>query len=118
MKRLFLAALLAGAMGGAQAEGLLSCAEVDELGESLTALGIALDDENMEIGEGSPEDQALAEISVGIAEIADAAGDADFGNAGVAMAEAWAANDRDAFTDALADVVAQLAVASAAAGCE
>lgn len=118
MKRWLVAALLAGSVGCAQAEGLVSCAEVDELGESLTAVGIALDDENAEIGEGSAEDQALAEIAVGIAEIADAAEDQDLGNAGVAMAEAWAANDRDAFTDALADVVAQLAVASAAAGCD
>lgn len=118
MKRWILASLLAGAVGSVQAEGVLSCAEVDELGESLTAVGIALDDENAEIGEGSSEDQALAEIAVGIAEIADAAGDENLGNAGVAMAEAWAANDRDAFTDALADVVAQLAVASAEAGCD
>jgi hypothetical protein len=118
MKRLFLAVLLAGAVGGVQAEGVLSCADVDELGSSLTAIGIALDDENVEIGEGSPEDQALAEISVGIASIADAAGDENLGSAGVAMADAWAANDRDAFTDALADVVNQLAEASAAAGCE
>lgn len=118
MKRWIGAALLACVMGSAQAEGVLSCQDVDELGTSLTELGIALDDENVEIGEGSEEDQALAEISIGIAEIADAAGDEDFGNAGVAMAEAWAANDRDAFLDALADVVAQLAVASAEAGCD
>jgi hypothetical protein len=118
MKRLILAALLAGAMGSVQAEGGMSCAEADQLGESLTAIGIALKDENAEIGEGSPEDQALAEISVGIAAISDATGDEEFGMAGVAMAQAWAANDRAAFTDALGDAVARLAVAYAAAGCE
>jgi hypothetical protein len=118
MTRWILAALLAGATGAVQAEGVLSCAEVDELGESLTAVGVALEDDDAEIGEGSPEDQALADISVSVAHIADAAGHEDLGNAGVAMAEAWAANDRDAFTDALAEVVAHLAVASAEAGCD
>jgi hypothetical protein len=118
MKQWIGAALLACVMGSAQAEGVLSCQDVDEIGTGLTEIGILLDDENAEIGEGSEEDQALAEIAIGIAEIADAAEDEELGNAGVAMAEAWAANDRDAFLDALGDVIAHLALASAEAGCE
>lgn len=112
MRKLLAVLLLSGFGSVASAEGL-TCQDVDQMGEALTALGIALDDENAQIGAGSEEHQALADISVGLAEIADAYNDEDFGNAAVNMAEAWGNNDRDAFTDALADVVAQLAVVHA-----
>ena len=110
MRNLILGAALAVACGGAIASPALSCEEVNTVGESLTALGVALDDENMPIGEGSPEDQALGEVTTGLADIAEAESDMDLANASLGMANAWAANDRDAFTDALADAVAKLAV--------
>lgn len=118
MKEWIGALVLAGMMVSGQAGAVMNCQEADQLGASLTELGVTLDDENAEIGEGSEEDQALAEVAIGIAEIADAAEDEELGNAGVAMAEAWAANDRDAFLDAMADVVNQLAEAMTEAGCE
>ena len=114
MKQFLLAAALSFACVSANAESALSCEEIDQVGESLTALGIAMDDENMAVGEDSPEDAALAEVVVGLADIAEAEGDEDLANASVGMADAWHAMDRDAFTDALADAVAKLAVVSAA----
>ncbi|MBV6412740.1 MAG: hypothetical protein IT479_00520 [Xanthomonadales bacterium] len=108
MRKLLAVLLLCGSTV-ASAEGL-SCQDIDEMGEALTGLGIALEDENAQIGEGSPEHQALADISVGLAQIADAYEDEEFGASAVKMAEAWGNNDRDAFTDGLAEVVAQLAV--------
>lgn len=112
--RKLLAVLLLSLCGTAVSAEGLTCQDVDNMGEALTALGVALDDENAQIGAGSEEHQALADISVGLAQIADAYNDEEFGAAAVAMAEAWGNNDRDAFTDALADVVAQLAVVHAA----
>ena len=108
MKRLLLALALSGFCVGVQAEPALSCDEVDEVGEALTAIGIALEDEQMPIGEGSPEDAALGEITVGLADIAEAENDEDLANASLGMANAWASNDRDAFTDSLAEAVAKL----------
>lgn len=112
MRKLLAVLLLSGFGSVAAAEGL-TCEDVDQMGEALTTLGVALDDENAQIGKGSPEHQALADISVGLAQIADAYNDEEFGTAAVAMAEAWGNDDRDAFTTALADVVAQLAVVHA-----
>lgn len=111
MRNLLAVMLLCG-IGPAAAEGL-TCQDIDQMGEALTTLGIALEDENAQIGAGSPEHQALADISVGLAQIADAYEDEEFGNSAVKMAEAWGNNDRDAFTDGLAEVVAQLAVVHA-----
>jgi hypothetical protein len=110
--------VLAGMMVSGQAGAVMNCQEADQLGASLTELGVTLEDENTEIGEGSEEDNMLAEISVNITDIAAAAEDEDLANAGASMAEAWAANDRDAFLDAMADVVNQLDEAMTEAGCE
>jgi len=109
-----LGAVLAMASLGVRAEAVLSCEEVDEVGVSLTELGILMDDENAEIGVGTEADDALAETTVGLADIADAEQDAELQDASVAMAEAWQAADRDAFTDALAVAVVRLASISAA----
>lgn len=118
MKQWIGALVLAGMMVSGQAQAVMNCQEADQLGASLTELGVALEDENAEIGEGSEEDNSLAEISVNITEIAAAAEDVDLANAGASMTEAWAANDRDAFLDALSDAVNRLAEAMAEAGCE
>jgi hypothetical protein len=113
MKYLMLTALLGFACMNANAEAVLSCEEIDEVGESLTGLGIAMDDENAEVGQDSPEDAALRDVVIGLADIAEAEGDEDLANASVGMAEAWNAMDRDAFTDSLAEAVAKLAIISA-----
>lgn len=110
MKRMVLACALVLACGGVRAEAVLSCDEVNEVGESLTALGIAIDDENAQIGAGSEEDEALRQTVLGLADIAEAEGDEDLANASEGMAQAWADNDRDGFVDALADAVARLAI--------
>ena len=94
------------------AEAALSCSDIDELGEALTTLGIAMDDENAEIGEGSSEDAALRDVVLALAEIAKAEDDPDLANASIAMAEGWDNMDRDKFTDGLAEAVAKLAVIS------
>lgn len=112
MKRLMLVGMLAFVSVTARAEAVLSCEEVDEMGEALTALGIAMDDENAEIGVGSEEEAALRDVVEGLATIAGAEGDEDLANASLAMAEAWDNADRDAYTDALAEAVAKLAVIS------
>lgn len=107
------AVLLVLACARAGAEPVLSCEDVDTLGEALTGLGVALDDEDMPIGEGSPEDAALRDIVDDLGEISVAEQDMDLAAAADGMDEAWHAMDRDAFTDALADAVAKLAVISA-----
>lgn len=112
MKSLMLASLLSLAAFNANA-GALSCEEIDEVGEALTELGIAMDDENAEIGQDSPEDAALRDVVLGLADIAEAEGDEDLANASLGMAHAWDAMDRDAFTDSLAEAVAKLAIISA-----
>lgn len=94
------------------ADPVLSCEEVDQLGEALTGLGIAMDDEGAIIGEDSPEDAALRDVVLGLADVAEAEGDEDLAAAAVNMADAWDAMDRDAYTTALADAVAKLAVIS------
>lgn len=114
MKSVLLAAVLSLASLAANAEPVLSCEEIDQVGEALTALGIAMDDENAEIGQDSPEDGALRDVVLGLATIAEAEGDQDLANASVGMAEAWDNMDRDAYTDALAEAVAKLAIISAA----
>jgi len=110
MKRVLLGVALSAACFAANAAPVLSCDEVNEVGEALTTLGIALEDENMPIGEGSSEHTALVDITVGLAQIAEAEEDEDLANASINMADAWDANDRDAFTDALAEAVAKLAI--------
>lgn len=112
MKRLLLVGMLAFASATVRAEAVLSCEEVDQMGEALTTLGIAMDDENAEIGLGSSEDAALRDVVEGLATIAAAENDQDLANASLAMAEAWDNADRDAYTDALAEAVAKLAVIS------
>ena len=112
MKKFLCVALLAFLPLSVHAEAALSCADIDQLGEALTQLGIAMDDENAEIGEGSSEDAALRDVVLALAEIAKAEDDADLANASVAMAEGWDNMDRDAFTDGLAEAVAKLAVIS------
>lgn len=112
MKSFALASLLGLAAFNVNASAL-SCDEVDQVGEALTGLGIAMDDENAEVGEDSPEDAALADVVIGLADIAEAEGDEDLANASVGMADAWHAMDRDAFTDSLAEAVAKLAIISA-----
>lgn len=112
IKRLLLACVLGAMAWTVSAEPALSCDEVDQVGSALTDLGTALDDENAQIGEGSEEDQALADIITALADISEAENDEDLANASSDMADAWAANDRDAFLDALADAVVKLAVVS------
>lgn len=109
MKKLILASLLGFACLGAHAEAVLSCDEINELGEALGGFVDALDS-GIEIGESSEDNQALHDIIVGLAEVAEAENDEDLANASLGMAEAWEANDRDAFTDALEDAVVKLAV--------
>lgn len=113
MRNLLLGAALALASLGVRAEAVLSCDEVNQVGEALTAIGIALEDENMPIDAGSAEDIGLAQVVEGLAGIAAAEGDQDLANASLGMAKAWDNNDRGAFTNALADAVAKLAVISA-----
>lgn len=107
VKKLLLALALGLVFGGAQAQ--LSCDQVNEVGEALTNLGVALE-EGVEIGEDSPEHHQLLEITGDLATIAEAEGDEDLANASIGMADAWVSNDRGAFTDALALAVAKLAV--------
>lgn len=97
----------------AAADPVLSCEEIDQLGEALMGLGIALEDEDAAIGEDSPEDGALGDVVVGLADVAEAEGDEDLAAAAVGMADAWDAMDRDAYSNALASAVAKLAVISA-----
>jgi len=110
MKKLLLACALSFAAFSVNAEPAVSCQEIDELGEALTGLGMALDDDNAAIGEGTEEDAALRDTVTGLGEIAVAEGDADLAAAADGMAEAWTAMDRDGYIDALADAVAKLAV--------
>lgn len=105
-------ALVLGAPVIVRADSVLSCEESDEVGEALKGLGIAMDDEEAEVGENSPEDAALRDVVVGLATIAEAEGDEDLGVAAANMANAWDAMDRDSYTNALADAVAELAVIS------
>ena len=113
MRTLLLATLLGLTGASANAAQVLSCEEIDQMGEELAALGIAMDDENMPIGENSSEDKDLREIVDGLVVIAEAEEDDDLSDAAEGMDAAWHAMDRDAFTDALADAVAKLAVISA-----
>lgn len=110
MNKYLCAVILAFAATGVRAEAVLSCDEVNQVGEMLMAVGIALEDENMQIDAGSAADIGLAQVVEGLAHIAAAEGDQDLANASLGMANAWDNNDRDAFTDALADAVAKLAV--------
>jgi hypothetical protein len=111
MKKLLLVLSLFAAPMVASAEQL-SCEEVDQVGEVLTALGIALDD-GAEVGVGSELEENLAAVTVGLAQIANAEGDEDLANASLNMARAWDNKDQEGFTDALGDAVAKLAVISA-----
>jgi hypothetical protein len=110
MNKYLCAVVLALAATGVRAEAVLSCDEVNQVGEALTAVGIALEDENMQIDAGSAEDIGLAQVVEGLARIAAAEGDQELANASLGMANAWNNNDRGAFTDALADAVNKLAV--------
>lgn len=112
MKKLLLAVVLGTGCSLAQANAL-SCGDVDQLGEALMAIGIALEDENLQIDEGGADHIGLAETVEGLSIIAAAENDQDLANAALGMAHAWDANDRDAFTDSLAEAVAKLAVISA-----
>ena len=113
MKRLWLTAALWAACGVAGAEPVLSCGEIDEVGEGLMVIGIALEDDGLEVGVGSDVEHDLAQVTMGLAQIAEAEGDPDLAQASIGMTDAWDAMDKDAFTDALADAVAKLAVISA-----
>jgi len=113
MKRsLWLATLVFLISPPAFAAPVLSCDEVNEMGEALTELGIEMDDNNAEIGEDSPEDTALRDVVDGLGMIAVAENDQDLADAADAMDDAWQSMDRDAFTEALAYAVATLAVIS------
>lgn len=101
---------LAGLAQSAFAAPVVSCDDVNSMGEALTELGIALDDENAEIGEGSDADNGLRSIVDGLQAIADAEQDADLQRAASNMDNAWQTMDRGGFTDALADAVDKLAV--------
>jgi hypothetical protein len=113
MKKLWLALAVVLTGGVAQAEAVLDCGQVNELGEALLTIGVALEDENLQIDAGSADHIGLAETVEGLAFIAGAEGDQDLANASMGMAAAWDANDRSAFTDALAEAVAKLAVIAA-----
>jgi hypothetical protein len=113
MKKLLLAAVLGLVCAGAHAEAVLSCDDVDQVGEALLSIGVALDDENLQIDEGGAEHIGLADTVEGLATIAAAENDQDLANASMGMAHAWDNNDRDAFTDSLAEAVAKLAIISA-----
>ena len=112
MRKWLPAAILSLTCAGASGAQVLTCEEIEQMGEDLTALGIAMDDENVPIGEDSSEDQDLRDVVDGLAVIAEAEDDEDLADAAAGMDEAWHAMDRDAFTDALADAVAKLAVVS------
>jgi hypothetical protein len=112
MRCLLCLALVLGMPVVVQADPVLSCEEIDEVGEALTGLGIAMDDEDAEIGQGSPEDAALRDVVLGLATIADAEDDADLRIASGNMSSAWEAMDRESYIDALANAVAKLAVIS------
>ncbi len=75
MNKYLCAVVLALAATGVRAEAVLSCDEVNQVGEALTAVGIALEDENMQIDAGSAEDIGLAQVVEGLARIAAAEGD-------------------------------------------
>ncbi len=90
----------------------LSCDEVTEVGESLLAVGMALET-GIEIGEGSELDNDLRGLVDALAVIAVAEDDSDLATAAVQMDEAWEAMDGDAFNEALALAVAKMAVISA-----
>ena len=114
MKRLLVLATLVFLSGQpAFAAPVLSCDEVNEMGEALTALGIEMDDNNAAIGEGSEEDGALRDVVDGLGAIAVAEQDEDLAQAADAMDDAWQSMDREAFIDALADAVVKLAVVAA-----
>ena len=112
MRWLLCLALALGIPVVVQADSALSCEEIDEVGEALTGLGIAMDDEEAEIGQDSPEDAALRDVVMGLATIADAEGDEDLRIASGNMSTAWETMDRESYIDALADAVAKLAVIS------
>jgi hypothetical protein len=105
-------AVLALVVAPTASAGALSCEEVDSVGEALTAVALALDS-GVEVGVGSEIESNLADLTLGLAQIAEAEGDEDLANAALDMADAWENQDRDGFTDALADAVAKLAVISA-----
>jgi len=110
MKALILASVLGVASLSVSADPVMSCDEVNEMGEALSGLAIALEDENAEIGIDSPEDGALRDVVEGLATIAGAEGDEDLANASLAMAEAWDNADQSAYSDALAEAIAKLAI--------
>lgn len=93
----------------ATAAPVLSCDEVNEMGEALTGLAIALES-GAEIGEDSPEDQSLRDVIDGLSVIADAEGDAELREAANGMDRAWHDMDGDAFSESLAYAVGKLAV--------
>lgn len=93
----------------ASAAPVLSCDEVNEMGEALTGLAIALES-GMEIGEDSPEDQGLRDIVDGLGMIADAEEDAELREAADGMDEAWTDMDGEAFNESLTYAVGKLAV--------
>lgn len=93
----------------ATAAPVLSCDEINEMGEGLTGLGIALES-GVEIGEDSPEDESLRDVVDGLGVIADAEDDADLRQAAEDMDQAWSDMDGEAFSNALAYAVGKLAV--------
>ena len=106
MKRLLLACVFGSMAWSVQAQPALSCDEVNEVGSALDELGAAID-EGGEVGDDELMD--LGDITVGLADIAEAENDQDLADASLGMANAWAANDRDGFLEALAHAVNKLA---------
>jgi hypothetical protein len=102
---LALAALLTCPMAHAE----LTCSEVDEVGEALAAIGIAMDS-GMEVG--SDEDGQLRQVVDGLHMIAEAEGNSELDAAADAMEEAWQDMDRDDFVDAVAHAIAVMAIIS------
>jgi hypothetical protein len=87
---------------------VLSCEEVDQVGEALSELSIIMNS-GADIGQGSEDDQTLRFVVDALGTIAVAESDMNLAHAADGMDAAWIAMDRDSFVNATNYAIARMA---------
>jgi hypothetical protein len=92
----------------AMAAPVLSCEEVDQVGEALSELSIIMNS-GADIGQGSEDDQTLRYVVDTLGTIAVAESDMNLAHAADGMDAAWVAMDRDSFVSSTNYAIARMA---------
>jgi hypothetical protein len=87
---------------------VLSCEEVDQVGEALSELSIIMNS-GADIGQGSEDDQTLRYVVDTLGTIAVAESDMNLAQAADGMDAAWIAMDRDSFVNSTNYAIARMA---------